>query len=503
MLITEILFESRGIMFRTPGDIWKNDIGVEISLVNIIKYPSAGVATEDDLNSEFSDLEQKLLDQDDIESIKPVNDFKSIHKAYAVAIFNITNIGTVKSKQYKINKKIAFVKWLTKIDPSSTGQWSNNDLDGFKYQGSKSIKSLSGLKPSNLLKTDHEYSNPKQILADIKNKATESLSPEVMLGLTNMINKPASDILFPVQKDLETMVRDDLGEIISPIALWQGRISEAEQTRKTLLGNAKWNSCKISFPAAKNAGLLDSVITTADGVRIGISSKGGAGAKASISNIVDGLEVLKSKHSPILKTVGGKKLLHITEVLSTNTAKIAPMLLALEMDIISKEQFSVFGEAMHMTEFAKDKKAEKLSDYLTANTANRNKKKADPIFDQLNNGPIELANQIQTSKIYMADTKNAGYRIGFHVLSIVAKLVAKKINEDPQIGKAALAVLNNSPFVQIHLHTKYQQDEKVQGIAVQKWEVIFPLEFSGTVKMSADKSYWASGVGGHMTFGFD
>jgi hypothetical protein len=489
MLIQELIIESRGLLFRSPGDIWKNSQGVEIRLEEIQKFPLEGAADDRQLDQFLEQITQTLKEQG-VEQITPVNERKKITQAFAVAVFT----------EVKTQRKLAFIKWLTRIDPKIKGQWDNNELGDFKYQSQRSFKSRSGLKPANLLPSNREYTNPEQILNDLQGK----VSDDILQGITGIVKR--REFFFPVSDSLEAVVRDDFGEIITPIMLWQGQISEAESARKDLLGDKPWKSCKITFPPMVNSGLLDSVLVTPDGVRIGISSKGDSGVKASISNLNDGIRLLQSQNSPMLKTAGARKLLHIVDVLIKNKSIVSPLILAVEMDLITQNQADAVEQARDITQFTQDRPGEQMSQYLKAGrvTHTQTNSGTDPLLEKLNDGPVRLGDQVRNSKAYSAENRSPGYRVGYHALTLVANMVCKEVNADPEIGKAALGILNSSPFLQIHLYTRYlkSSDPKNAGVTLQKWNVLFPLDFQGQVYLTTEKAYWNSGQQGRMTFGF-
>lgn len=487
MLIEELMTEARGLLFRQPGDTWRNKEGVEISLEEIIKYPEKGQAEERELNSNYQKMIKAFADQD-ITDIRELNERKTVTKAFALAVFAVANT----------DQKIVFVKWLTKIDPDAKGQWDNNDLGGFVFQSTRSSKGRSGIKPANLLPPGEKFANPRALLTALKPKleAVEH-GKEIYDGLNNIVK--GQKFFFKVPEAKNAAIRDDFGEIIAPIMLWMGKIHEAENARKAILGDRPWNSCTISFPSTVNAGLLDSVLVSPDGVRIGVSSKGDSGAKASVANIFDGIKALEKVKSPLLRRPYVKKLQEVVDVLIHEKAKDSPLVLALSMGMISKKQAQAVRDSIGEMSFEQDRPSSLLKARRQTTDI-----QADPLMQLLNAGRIKLGDIVYNSDSYRNRLKNPGYRIGYHALSYIANQVAREINKDTDISKGALAVLNNSPMLQIHLYTKYRanEDPDQAGVEFTKWEVIFPMEFKGQLKLSSEKSYWASGQSGRMTFGF-
>ena len=76
-----------------------------------------------------------------------------------------------------------------------------------------------------------------------------------------------------------------------PVALMSDMVGgQAEDARRDLLRGIPWANCSIFWPMAMNAHLLTVTLLHRDGTRVGISSKGGKGAKASVKNIQDAIE---------------------------------------------------------------------------------------------------------------------------------------------------------------------------------------------------------------------
>lgn len=486
MLIEEILDESRGLLFRSPGDRWRNEAGQEIALVKIQQYPELGRADAADLTQQFAQTQAELAEQG-IEQIQLVNTRTGAHGAFAVAVFDVLDT----------DQQLAFGRWLSKTDPLSRGQWDNNDLAGFRLQLTGSIKSRSGLKPANLVKTEHLYSNPQQLVNDLRSSIMQlEWGQALFQGMQQLAQ--GAELEFAVPRSLEPAIRDDLGEIIAPLMLWQGRVPEAESARKAILGSAQWKSCKILFPAAQNAGLTDSQLISPDGISIGISSKGAAGAKASVSNVADALSALQDQNSALLRKPRVRKLKKILDVLMSERALVSPLVLGQQMQLISSEQAQAISDYFDLQQFAADAPAAALLARRSAHNIS-----ADPAYESLNSGSWALADQIRASKVYQQRAKNPGYRLGYHALSLVARAVAAQINSDPDFSQAALQLLNQTPLLQMHLYTRFAPTDNQLGLVqLRNWQVVFPLEFQGRLELKTDKAYWASGQSGRMTFGF-
>jgi hypothetical protein len=406
-----------------------------------------------------------------------------MYRAFAIAVFNVVDS----------DKKIAFVKWITKIDPDSLGQWDNNELGGFIFQGGRTLKNLSGFKPTNLLPTQTKFANPRAILNALKtNLQNADQGKQIYQDLETLVNTGKFEFSIPASKT--AAIRDDLGEIIGPIMLWMNKIPQTDAAKRALLKGKSWNSCSIEFPNIMNAGLVDSYLVTPDGVRIGISSKGNKGATASVSNIYDGIETLRDQNSDLLKKAHVKKLEKLIDILVKEKTRESPLTLGITMGLITQDQAQAIRDSFEKNRFERDQLKRKLK------ASRKFDSSVDPLKAQLDSGPMKLASDIQNSEFYQNQT--VGYTIGFHALAMVAKAVVEKINQGPDFSRAALDVLNSSSLIQLHMYTKFRPDaNKTTGkLTLDKWEVIFPMEFTGKLEISSEKSYWFSGQKGRMTF---
>ena len=77
---------------------------------------------------------------------------------------------------------------------------------------------------------------------------------------------------------------------MGPVAMMGGAVTgQAEDARQELGGGAEWKDMSIRWPQGMNEPLVDSKFFAPNGTEIGISSKGGVGASASVKNLHDGI----------------------------------------------------------------------------------------------------------------------------------------------------------------------------------------------------------------------
>jgi hypothetical protein len=343
------------------------------------------------------------------------------------------------------------------------GKWGNDGIPGYELNIKSSKKAKSGLKPTDIFQLGKSFGSAGEILADAKTK----LEPNLSAGLDMLLQKQMP--IFPGEKERLAAIRDDLGETISVVALWQGMIGdEAEAARKFLLKNQPWSSCSITFPAGKNNGLVDSVLRPKKGVAIGISAKGAAGAKASASNIWAGVELLRSTGQQDVVDQY-KDAVWILETINRETAVNGPFILGIEYGLCTEDDRILGLEAI------------------------KNGYKQVPNDPKWNNIK-QLMSHIATQK-----STAPNYSIGYHALAGLAKQVADTINSgDVNFSEACLVFLNSSPLIQIHTDAKPDGD----GVMITSFRPIWPPQFKGQVKLNAGKSYYTTDAINKFAFGF-
>jgi hypothetical protein len=255
-------------------------------------------------------------------------------------------------------------------------------------------------------------------------------------------------------------LRDYFGEILTPVALASGVIGgDADLARKDVLGSP-YAKCKVRWPMSKTHNLVDSVFQSAKGADLGISSKGGAGAKASAKNIYDAIEKARTTNPQLIKTY--KKVVNAINIINTLTALDAPLELGVAFGIIDART-SVDCRNM--------------------------------INTGVNKLPTKYAKLCSN---FSPELTNKNYNAGLHLLSSIAKHVANRLNAIPNMSEGIKAFMNQSSIVQIYLDMKVQgQDAVVTG-----FRSIYPPNFEGTMIIDAGKSYYATMKPSKFAFGF-
>jgi hypothetical protein len=360
-------------------------------------------------------------------------------------------------------QKKHFGRFFSQISASMAGKWGNDGIPGYELNIASSRKAKSGLKPTDIFELGKSFASAGEVLADAKTK----LEPNLAAGLDMLLQKKMP--VFSGEKERLAAIRDDLGETISVVALWQGMVGgDAEAARAFLLKKQPWSSCSITFPKGKNNGLVDSVLRPKKGVAIGISAKGAAGAKASASNIWAGIELLRSTNQQDVVDQYPEAV-QILETINRETAVNGPFVLGIDYDLCTPDDWRLAMEAIKNG------------------------------YKQVPNDP--KWNNIKKLMSHIDSQKSAApnYSIGYHALAGLAKQVADTINSDaPKFSEACLTFLNSSPLIQIHTDAKADAN----GVMITGFRPIWPPQFKGQVKLNAGKSYYTTDAINKFAFGF-
>ena len=464
-ILTTMLTEgSRGLLYRVPGDkFFRGERAKPVQILSFLKaqyfpkQPGAYDSQEEMLNA-YEEVEIKC------KGILPANKPNTQMRAFAVL--------TLMDEATK--KPVYFARFFHEIKQDMTGQWKNGDLPGgFQLDKATSLKDSYALKPTDIFTANTRFPNIFALLASFKAsaKVTDFVSGMEMLYL------PTPKLpIFTSAGEYYTAIRDDLGEIIGPVAMIQGLdVGDGAKAADAALTDGKgWSGSRISFPSGKNNGLVDSYIVTANGVEVGISSKGEKGATASIKNVGDGINFIRTKGS-----LAQKKMLETY---------------AKQVDIISEiSKSSVIDFPLKYgikKGFLSVKAAAAITDLI--NSGAKSIEELDMTPDVAN----ELTNLIASKP---AKTSLPNYGAGYHALSAMARYVADDINQDPEFGAACLKFVNSSPIVQLHMSVAKNNDNDVQ---VTGFKSKYPPNFKGTIVLDPNKTYTSVAANGRLGFSY-
>jgi len=449
MRAKEFLTESKGIMGRIPGDKFtKGDDILEFN--NVIVFPEQ--------ESQFPTPE--------------VRDafIKAVEKKYKTKIVwtNAPNKGSLAFAVATLtdplhdDKPVYWGRYFKQKTVDMMGNWKNQEIPaGWKLQKSGALKLDVGIDPQHLIATDAKFRNITQIIATVDKNSLENPMHESLVGGLEQIKNKQNPVFKDQLKNLPAL-RDYFGEIMGPCALMSGMVGgQAQDANKELLNGKGWAACQVYWPQSMNHNLVDSVFIGPNGEEVGISSKGGKGARASAKNIVDAInkapDELKSEYPYTVD---------VLKIVQNNSALDAPFRLAELLEILPENL------------------EKEIQSYIKAGKTdyNRISEDAKELFD------------------YGTPRRDIpGFNTGYALLALLAKKVSSIVNDNPTFSEGAIAFLNQSSIVQLYCRMgKNGNDARVNG-----WDAVYPPNFQGRVVLDGSKNYYSSRIGGKFAFGFD
>lgn len=445
----DLLLESTGLANRKPGDIFKNKEGTQISFKQIDFYPRNGGKFDiEQLNSAMQKLGPDIQWQ---------NSPNKTGGGIAVVTFD-TEQGPI---QYGFFRKEIYPN---KLD----NKIKNDSIPGFNFSGKAAEKIQSGLTPQDLL-TKKDNLTQEEIIEQLIKKLGED-NPLVQVAIRVSKNEKFP-IKFQAPEGISyTGFRDYFCEILQPMALQNGQYEgNAGEAAETFL-DGSFAGTLISFDAAKNAGLSDSILSTAEGKYVKISTKGGKGAQASVKALSDSLKELQV--SPI-----GRKLLDtygetvniINEILARGQVG-APLYLGVKYNIISEDEAKQILNLRKM-----------------------------PPIDLKNIDQLDLSDNLKKLAKERDTDMPESTNLFYHLIASVAHLGAKEVNNKTDFSKAATDILNNGALVQVYTVSSEGKEEW----SLDKFETVYPSKSIKGVYLSAGKNYFSTQIKGNYTFVID
>jgi hypothetical protein len=442
MKIKHIITEAKGLFGRLPGDKFVHTDGREAEFVRIDYYPDPAIAQFESPQERDDVIKQY---EDDIKTkIEWVNQPGS-SLGFAVAVLNNREGGVM-----------LWGRYLQKTKHNMMTIWSNKHIPAGWSLATKGAKKLQvGYDPQNLIKTANVFMTTAQVIATVGRNAPPEVAPaltDILYGLAT--GQPRT--VFKGMADQMEALRDYFGEIMQPLALEGGIIlGQAEDARKLLADGASWNNCKMRWPMGMNAALCDSFLIAPNGQEIGISSKGGAGAKASAKNLHDAYLIAKKKaekdgNTELIETA--KYCITIVKVIAEQTAKAGPIILGKMLQIPGVDE--TLGA--------------EIDNYI--NTGKRD-------FEGISQASANLLSGFKVNN----DVR--GFNTGYAIMAAVAKTVAKEINKNPEFAKGAIALLNQSNIIQVYTNMVKQGEDAV----LKDFRAVYPPNFEGQIKVDGGK----------------
>jgi len=449
------IFEAKGLFGRNQGDQFYKDSGEVLTLQSVTAFPdfktSPSYETPEERDQAIESIEKQYGT-----TIQWVNQPNAGTLAFGVAV--LTD---------ETNKVQLWGRYLKATKADMMGAWENKHVPaGWKLKTAGAEKLAIGIDPQNLIGSEREYKSVNEIKKTVSQN-TESMDPILAKQLVEAIDSLGSGEL-PVFEDQianAPAIRDYFGEIMGPVALMGDIIhGQADDALKLLLGGVHWKNNKVFWPMSANYNLVDSIFIGPDGQEVGISSKGGKGAKASAKNLYDAVENLEKAGNTELLTKFAKAV-KIIKLIHNNSALDGPFRMA---------DFLGFGDKALEAEIKK---------YIE--TGKKDYRGLSPAAKEL-------------LSLYKPNPNVKGFNTGYALLSNLAKKSAEIINTRTKFSQAALAFMNNSSMVQIYTKT----GKRGNDVVVNGFDAIYPPNFKGRILIDGGKNYYSTRIGGKFAFGF-
>lgn len=451
---TKIISEAKGLFGRNAGDKFVHGDGREYAIVEVVSFPDPttqrfeSVEARDEAIAQFEETHQGQIEWVN----KPRNDMLA---------FGIATLDDAEGGHVYWGKYLQFSKH------DMLGTWSNNQVPAGWQLATKGAQKLqAGYDPQHLIKTENVFNSADQIISTVESNAPDGVRGMFVEALKDL-SQGKGGFTFAGMWSQQEAIRDYFGEIMQPVALMGGVIvGQAEDARQVLADGAEWRDCKVQFPMSMNAALCDSFMIAPNGQEIGISTKGGSGAKASAKNLYDAAQKAEKEGN--------------TELLENH--KFTVDIVTMVHEYSAKEGPVAIGKYLGI-DGIDDSLQEEINKYMANGKADLE----------------DISDQAQTVIApYSVKLATKGFNAGYAILSAVAKTVAQEINTRPEFSKGALALLNQSSIIQIYTKMGKRGEDAVLG----EFKAVYPPNFEGSIVIDGGKNYYSSRVGGKLAFGF-
>jgi|TARA_R110000823_G_scaffold222818_2_gene351113 hypothetical protein len=447
--------ESKGLFGRNSGDMFTHHDGREYSIVQVVAFPDAQTGQFETPEERDAAIKAFQAEHDNA-PIEWVNRPAANLKSFGIAQLDDQD-----------GKHVFWGKYMQAVGTDLMGSWANKQVPpGWALQTKGAQKFASGYDPQNLIKTEQEFAGVDSIINTVIANSDNQVKDVFKTALQNLA-QGRGNVSFPGMYDQQAAIRDYFGEIMQPVALMGGVVGgQAEDARQALADGAEWRDCKVVWPMSMNAALCDSFMIAPNGERIGISSKGGAGAAASAKNLADAV-IKAEKTTPDLVEEGGVafQAAEIVRTIAAENQYYGPVALGKQLGVTGVD----------------DVLYKEIRSYIDSGKADLN-------------DMSEQANKLIEPFAVRLETK--GFNAGYALLSAASKTVAKVVNSNLEFSKGAIALLNQSSVVQIYTNI----GKSGEDVVLKDFRAVYPPNFQGKVMLEGGKNYYSSRVGGKMAF---
>jgi len=438
------LLESRGVSARAPGETYVSDTdpGDILTIQDITVLPAEGDSYED------MDQMMQAVDSAIPDTNTRIDDNKPNSGTKAVILATVSD---------KDGKGQTHVRYIRAIPPQGVHtMWKT--LNGYKFSKGAEQESIP-IKPSDLV-PDENYRTATELAQQIKagsndlgelGEVMEMAVDQALAGTSQPI--PGGDKYYNVLQKYG-------GEYLGPIALMTKPNSVTGDTSKMLQAFELNNlaGSKVMFPQDTAMELIDSVIQTANGRSIQISSKisTSGGAASSLSGVykqmTPEIEQRFTEGSDIIK------------LLATESSVNGPLKIARMFNIIDDNDIQAMANL--------DKRTQNIGDLQSE----------------------RLQQMTQKQGVANGTQERPDYRVFWHALTAVMNAVIPVVNANEDFKNAMLEVLNNNEYVQLVTKAVKQGD----AVSIQYYTK-FPAVFKGAPQL-VNKTYFATGQKGRIGF---
>jgi hypothetical protein len=450
-LTESIVDESRGVTARVQGDQYVNPQ----NLKDVLTVQEISVISPKNKNAFNSpeELEKAIA--------------AAIPKA---AVKKLDNNPTARSRAAIIahvldphNKSQYWVRYIDKVpDTTIHGKWLT--LNGYKYKSERSSSESIAIKPSDII-MDETFRNKNELAKTVKNgiRSVTHGTPDEELAdvMDQAVDLAASGKIAPINNGTHyaTVISKYGAEYLGPLALLSGKFTGGDiKKAMNAVGIGSFVGGQVRFSANTRQELWDSLIKTADGKQLQISTKmhTGGGAASSLAGVYAQVTPELEKEHP--------RAVRIMRYLAKDKADAGILKAAIEYKIIDEATAQAVLTISRKSRSIKDVKDAKLRDL------------------------------IKSQGIRPDAAARDDYRIYYHALAAVANKVLTAANNDPDFSAAMLKALNNNNYLQLVTKTTVSGDSMTLDYYGK-----FPTEFSGKPVLF-NKTYFATGQKGRMGF---
>lgn len=457
----------------------------------------------------YKDDIEYIVENTFVSTIQEFHDTKEIYKDFQIVEFHPkrgTSTHCIGISLRSEDKLFLYVKYLTKIgDGSGFGRWMNKEFceqTGFKFKSTSSNKESLPYKPSVLI-GDRTIS-----LFDIKDVVCQRLDD---LSSSKSIDPNFKNKMFDAFKDIEkgklpifkdsihehSAIRDYIGEIFAPIAFANNVGIEGVSINNIprFSGVDVIETPLIRYETTSNANLIDSTLIWPNELEIGLSSKGGSGASASVFSLFMTFQKLEKENKKVYNQIANeyKKEIKFLRFIFHCGIKAGPIVAGYLLSLISYKDMvfllELLGQEDMLPKLSFVKEVRSIDFYDSAFvdfTHFGNTTLAQDCYKYKSNLSERFYSLISKRKV--KDPERAKFE--YFALSAIAKAVADVLNQNILLRMSDFLseALKSIHFIQIHAKTKAIGND----IHFMAFETIYPPVFSGSVLIEADKSFYST-----------